>query len=132
MKLLLDTHIFLWGLLDPARLSPGVAEALESADNELWLSPISIWETVLLAERGRLALDGDPEAWVRVAIDHLPFLEAPLSHEVALRSRSLVLPHQDPADRFLAATASVYELTLVTSDARLLGGAGYQVLANQL
>jgi PIN domain nuclease of toxin-antitoxin system len=57
MKLLLDTDIWLWALLDPDRLSPAVREALASTDNELWLSPISVWEANLLAERGRVRVD---------------------------------------------------------------------------
>jgi PIN domain nuclease of toxin-antitoxin system len=54
VKLLLDIHFWLWALLDPDRLSPAVREALAAADNELWLSPISVWEAHLLAERGRV------------------------------------------------------------------------------
>lgn len=57
--------------------------------------------------------------------------EAELNHAVALRSRQVLLPHDDPADRFLAATASVYDLTLVTADRRLIDGEGYAVLANR-
>jgi PIN domain nuclease of toxin-antitoxin system len=131
VKLLLDTHIFIWSLRDPARLSRRVAAALGEAANEKWLSPISIWETLLLAERGRLALKPDPIAWVRNQIDRLPLLQAPIIHEVAIESRVIDLPHDDPADRFLTATARVYELTLVTADDRLLGTKSCAVLANR-
>ncbi len=51
MKLLLDTHIWLWSALDPARLSRRVAAALENPTNELWLSPISLWEVLTLCNR---------------------------------------------------------------------------------
>ena len=57
--------------------------------------------------------------------------EAPLNHAVALRSRSVQLDHTDPADRFLAATADVYGLTLATADTRLLAGRGYGTVANR-
>ena len=127
MKLLLDTHIFLWSLLEPERLSEWVVSALLSAENERWFSPISIWETLLLAEKGRIELRPDPTAWVRRALEIAPFREAPLNREVALQSRVMGLSHQDPADRFLAATAAVYGLTLVTVDERLLAGTGFQV-----
>jgi len=53
MKLLLDTHIFLWAFLEPERLTETVAEALEASSSELWLSPISTWECLLLARKGR-------------------------------------------------------------------------------
>lgn len=60
MKLLLDTHIWLWSLLAPSNLAPAVSAALESPDSEIWLSPISAWEALLLVERGRILVDGDP------------------------------------------------------------------------
>ncbi|MDW7710875.1 MAG: type II toxin-antitoxin system VapC family toxin [Deferrisomatales bacterium] len=121
MRLLLDTHVFLWSLLEPERLSPVVAAALEAPENERWLSPVSVWETLLLAEKGRVVLKPDGPQWVRRALRKVPFREAPLTSDVALRSRAIELPHQDPADRFLAATAVVYDLNLVTVDPRLLG-----------
>jgi len=60
VKLLLDTHIWLWSLLAPERLIPRVARALRNPNHELWLSSISVWETLLLAEKGRIKLGGDP------------------------------------------------------------------------
>ena len=52
MKLLLDTHIWVWSLSEPSRLSPGVTRALDSKSSELWLSPISLWELGILVEKG--------------------------------------------------------------------------------
>lgn len=130
MKLLLDTHIWLWALLEPERLSPAVRAALASGDNELWLSPISVWEALLLVERGRIRVEMSPSEWVEQMVRALPRREAPLTHDIAIASRGLTLQHEDPADRFLAATAKVLGLTLVTADARLAGSAEYAVLAN--
>lgn len=130
MKLLLDTHIWLWALLDPDRLAPRVRAALQSAENEIWLSPISVWEAYVLVERGRLAVNAPVAEWVERMVQAVPRREAPITHEVAIASRRLGLPHQDPADRFLAATAQVYGLTLVTADQRLLASTEYAVLAN--
>jgi PIN domain nuclease of toxin-antitoxin system len=129
---LLDTHIWLWSHAEPGRLTKRVAAALGDEANQLWLSPISIWEFFLLAERGRVRLRGGtaPVEWVNEALSRAPMHDAPLSREVAVRSRSVRLEHEDPADRFLAATAAVYELTLVTADARLLHGRGFRTLAN--
>jgi PIN domain nuclease of toxin-antitoxin system len=59
------------------------------------------------------------------------FHEAPLNHEVAIQSRTIELSHEDPADRFLCATASVFDLTLLTADTRILEGEGYSVIANE-
>jgi PIN domain nuclease of toxin-antitoxin system len=130
MRLLLDTHIWLWALLEPERLSPVVRAALASPDSELWLSPISVWEAHLLAERGRVELDITPDEWVARMVDALPRREAVLTHEIAVASRRVALSHADPADRFLAATAQVMGLTLVTADARLVGSTEYAVLPN--
>lgn len=131
MKLLIDTHIWVWSLLEPARLTSRVSAALDATANEKWLSPISVWETLLLAGRGRLVLEPDPATWVREYLDRVPFRQAPVTHEVAIESRTVDLKHDDPADRFLTATARVFELTLVTADDRLLGTKSCAVLANR-
>lgn len=130
MKLLLDTHIWLWSALEPARLSKRVRIALENRENELWLSPMSVWETLVLARKKRIILESTPEQWVRRALNDLPVREAPMSHEVAIQSEALRLGPKDPADRFIVATALVYDLTLVTADKQLVKGRHVPVLAN--
>ena len=120
MPLLLDTHVWLWSLLDPGRLSQRTHTLLGSPDTALQVSPITLWETLLLAERRRLALQPDPSRWLQEALAVSPVAEAPLNFDIALASRTIDLAHQDPADRFIAATAKVYGLTLLTADARLL------------
>ena len=129
MKLLLDTHIWLWSLLDPERLGKRVRQEMGNPENELWLSAISTWEALTLHAKGRVRLHGDLAEWVARAV--APFREAPLTHEIALAARQLPLPQQDPADRFLAATARVLDLTLVTADAGLLGLGEIATLANR-
>ena len=128
LRLLLDTHILLWSLLEPDRLGRDVAAALDDPANQVWLSPVVIWEVLILAERGRVELSPDPTTWVRHVLKTLPFHEAPLTHEVAIQSRRLDLPHQDPVDRFLVATALVHDLTLVTADRRLIDARLVQTL----
>ena len=131
MRLLLDTHIWIWSLLEPERLSARVLAEIESPDNELWLSPISTWELLMLIEKGRVVVDKEPVPWVAEVSRAVALREAALTHEVAVESRLVDLPHQDPADRFLAATARVYDLTLVTADDRLLGSRRIATLANR-
>lgn len=131
MKLLLDTHIWIWSRAEPARLKRRVARALEDSSNELWLSPLSVWELNLLAEKGRVLPGTSVEEWVRIAMETVPVREAPVTIEVALLTREVHLPHRDPVDIFLAATARFYDLTLVTADQPLLAGSGYSVLANR-
>ena len=129
MKLLLDTHVILWSAAEPERFSAEVAEELENELNELWFSPISVWEILLLAEKGRVVLGADNVNSIRKMFQGLPFREAVINQEVAIQSRYVELPHQDPADRFLAATAMVYDLTLVTADRRLISSKRFSVLA---
>ena len=131
MRLLLDTHIWLWSVFEPARLTARVATELEAEANELWVSPISIWETLVLVEKGRLAVTEDAERVVSAMLEAGPFREAALTHAVAMESRRIDLPHQDPADRFLAATARVYDLALVTADERLLHSEEFAVFPNR-
>jgi len=131
VKLLLDTHIWIWTRLQPDRLSSPVVKALEDPENELWLSPLSIWELSNLVDKGRIVLNTGVEDWVARAMQALPVKEAPITYEVALETRRVQLPHRDPVDRFLAATAKVYGLILVTADERLLGSKGFSVLANR-
>jgi PIN domain nuclease of toxin-antitoxin system len=129
MRLLLDTHIWIWSLQDPKRLGRRLLRELHNPENELWLSPISTWEALMLHEKGRLRLHADLDGWVIRAT--APFQEAPLTHEIAAASRRLNLPQRDPADRFLAATALVLDLVLVTADASLLGLGEIATLGNR-
>ena len=129
MRLLLDTHIWLWSLAEPRRLSGRVQRELRDANNELWLSPVSSWEALLLHAKGRIRILGSPREWVARAT--APFREAPLTHEIVVAAHESSLRQQDPADRFLAATAGVLGLTLVTADDRLLGLGRISTLANR-
>jgi PIN domain nuclease of toxin-antitoxin system len=131
MKYLLDTHIWLWSTMQPARLSPRVAKILADPENELWLSPISIWELTLLCRKGRFRVHPDIPSWVTKSTSDLQIVEAPLTMEVALAISSIRFSHGDPADHFLAASAKVFDLTLITADDHLLALSDIHVLANR-
>ncbi len=119
--ILLDTHAWLWWLSDPGRLSAPALETIEASVEEdaVHISAISAWELALLVRRGRLELDRSVHAFVR-ATEALPFVHlVPIDARIALDSVGLDLPHQDPADRFIAATARLLGCPLVTRDRRL-------------
>ena len=81
MRLLLDTHIWIWSLIDPARLKPCVLSALDHRNADLWLSSISVWETLVLISKGRLRIkDGDGLRWIGEALKRSPLREASLTH----------------------------------------------------
>jgi PIN domain nuclease of toxin-antitoxin system len=128
LNLLLDTHIWIWSQLEPTRIGRRVAQELSSRGNQLWLSPVSVWEALTLIHKGRLQVD-DPSTWVERAAEQTQ--EAPLTREIVRVSFGLPLPHADPADRFLAATAKVLKLTLITADKHLLGLGEISTLANR-
>lgn len=118
----LDTHIWLWSLAGEfARMPKSYRSLLESAENDLVLSSISVWEALLLHERKRIQVQVPLiEPWLRDQLDASPLQEAPLNNEIVFVSRRIKLPHQDPADRFIAATAKVYGAKLLTVDESLL------------
>ena len=130
MKLLLDTHIWVWSVADESRLTDTVRRTLDDPAHERWISAISIWEVLILAERGRLILEPDARSWVRQALADAPLREAPVTIDVALASRGVRLRNQDPADRFIAASAMVFGMTLVTSDGDLCDCPDIDVLPN--
>ena len=130
MKNLLDTHIWLWSVMQPDRLLARVAKALADPQNELWLSPVSVWELTILCRKARFRVLPDIATWVAKSISDLRLTEAPLTIEVALAIPSIQFSHADPADHLLAASAKVFDLTLITADNHLLTLPGIRVLAN--
>jgi PIN domain nuclease of toxin-antitoxin system len=82
-----------------------------------------VWgDLIVLLRKGRITLPSDLAEWVGKSMADLQLTEAPLSVEVALAIASINLPHGDPADHFLAATAKAFDLTLVTAEEHLLPG----------
>lgn len=114
---------------EPQRISANLRTELRKSIDDLWLSPISTWEVLVLASKGRIRLKRELGEWVSAATG--PFREAPLTHEITLAADRLSLPQRDPADRFLAATAKVLGLTLATADSKLLGLGDIATLANR-
>jgi PIN domain nuclease of toxin-antitoxin system len=132
MNLLLDTHIWIWSVGDRNRLATRVLRELANTENELWLSPISIWEVQLLYRKKRIELEGmDVGTWTRKALEIRPLNEATLTIDVALEIPKLKLSHGDPGDHFLVATAKVLGLTLVTSDECIIRSADVPILSNR-
>jgi PIN domain nuclease of toxin-antitoxin system len=114
---------------EPERLGKRVSQELNNSNNEFWLSPISTWEALTLNAKGRIRLPEDVGAWVQRTTAKLR--EAPLTHEIVVAARKLRFSHNDPADRFLAATAQHLRLTLVTADTALLGLGDISTLSNR-
>jgi len=116
VRLLLDTHVWLWTLVDPDRLSREAADLIEASGTQVFLSAASSWEIAIKYRLGRLALPEPPEAFIppRLLRDDLTSL--PVEHHHACRVASLPLHHCDPFDRLLIAQAQIENMPLATAD----------------
>jgi PIN domain nuclease of toxin-antitoxin system len=132
LKYLLDTHIWIWSVSQPEKLSRKVRSILKDSSNELFISSISVWEFLVLLEKKRILIANSLEDWLNIAILEANIIEIPIDREIAIESRRLKLPQQDPADRFIAATASIHSLTLITSDDKLAGSKELSTLDNRV
>ena len=112
MRLLLDTHIFLWAVADARQLKTSTRRVIESAE-EVYVSAASIWEIAIKAGLGKIAAD---PAELRAAIEPSGFLELPVSAVHAAGVAGLPAHHNDPFDRLLVAQALAEPLRLLTAD----------------
>ncbi len=126
MKLLLDTHAFIWWDSDPSQLSSTALAALRDPSNEVWLSVCSVWEMAIKVDLGKLTLRLPlPDIVAQQRTNGLRVMPISLEHSVAI----LGLPpiHKDPFDRLLIAQATVESAKLVTND-QLVGKYSVSVL----
>jgi PIN domain nuclease of toxin-antitoxin system len=131
MRLLLDTHIWTWWHFRPEKLSRAVARQIESPKNELFLSPVSVWEASHMHARGKMRIKVGFSEWLAEALVRAPLREAPFNFAVAAECARIRLPQSDFGDVVLAATASVFDLTLVTADTQLINCSWLKTLANE-
>lgn len=120
MNFLLDTHTWIWLLHEPRKLSKAAQHAVANPNNLIHLSPVSVWEASQLYERKRISTNLDFLSWCRRALTAVPLREVPLTLAIAEQASQLQLPQPDFGDLFLAATALVEQLTLITADEQLL------------
>jgi PIN domain nuclease of toxin-antitoxin system len=116
LKLLLDTHCWLWWLSEPQKLTSSMLEAISNSENELFLSVASIWEIAIKVGIGKLSI---PQPLAKLVAEQLPqdsikILDIRAIH--ALKIEELPFHHQDPFDRILIAQAICETLTIITSD----------------
>ncbi len=129
MRLLLDTHIWIDSASNPQKLGTRVRREISSTRNELWVSPISAWELLKLAEKGKLKVRSDPIRVLERLLQALPVREAPITMEIARETAMFTLPHRDPADIWLVATARVHDLVLATRDEKIITSGVVKTLA---
>jgi len=120
MRLLVDTHVMLWALAEPARLGPEARALLEDPANEVLFSAASIWEIAIKASLGRADFPFQPTRIAQEALA-LGFIELPVAWAAAARVAELPFHHRDPFDRILVAQALTEPVVLLTVDRKLLG-----------
>lgn len=116
MKLLLDTHVLLWAVLEPQKLSHSQREALENSGNQLLVSAASAWEIATKWRLGKLNQAGAVVRNYSQVLDRLAANDLPISGDVARQAGLLKVEHRDPFDRLLAAQAMAVNLLLASSD----------------
>lgn len=116
MRLLLDTHVFLWWCADDPRLSLAVIDAVANEDNEVYLSAVSGWEIAIKSRLGRLPLPEPPAVFVPRMIERHALAVLPVGLKHTLADFDLPKLHSDPFDRLLVAQAKAEDMTLVTAD----------------
>lgn len=119
MRLLLDTHVFLWWNEGSARLSRGARRLLADPQNNLFFSVVSAWEMVLKAQSGKLSLPTPVSTYVPARLNHYGMEMLGLTLEHVLASSALPAHHRDPFDRMLVAQAQVEQLIIVTHDSHV-------------
>ncbi len=119
MRLLLDTHVFLWALDAPERLPSEARHSIEDATNEVYVSAVVAWEIAIKFALGKLELPVVPEIFVPYRMMRLGFRSLPIDVRHALAVASLPPLHADPFDRLLVAQARVEALELVTVDPKI-------------
>ena len=118
MRLLLDTHVFLWLQTEPERLREHRA-VVEDPDTELLVSAASAWEIAIKHALGRLPLPESPATYVPTRVQAIRATPLAVQHDHALAVASLPLLHRDPFDRLLVAQALVLGVTILTADSIL-------------
>jgi PIN domain nuclease of toxin-antitoxin system len=113
MKLLLDSHAFLWWLADDPKLSTGARQAVADPASTIHVSAATVWELSIKASLGKLDLDG---ADLLREIEENDFIELPMTARHALAAATLPRHHEDPFDRMLIAQGQIEGLTIVTRD----------------
>lgn len=117
MKLLLDTHIFLWFISGDSKLSKNFQDAIRNSENEVYLSSISIWESIIKYQLGKLPLPAPPEIYLPKQRDLHLIASLALDEDSVIQLSQLPPLHRDPFDRMLICQALQNNLTIVTVDA---------------
>jgi PIN domain nuclease of toxin-antitoxin system len=116
MRVLIDTHTFLWWNLDAPKLSHTARKIIGDGQNEIFFSAVSAWEISIKYGKGRLTLPDPPDVYVPNRLAHYQFLPLPIQLSHTLQVHQLPDIHHDPFDRMLIIQSQIEQLPLLTFD----------------
>ena len=119
MRVLLDTHVWLWMWGEPARIRSEARTVIEDPDTVITVSAVSAWEISTKEAAGRLRLPTSAEVWLTDARHRRDVVDLPITFEHAIRAGALPPHHRDPFDRILVAQAQIERLVLISADRQL-------------
>lgn len=119
MKILLDTHIFLWFISGDPQLSTDVRDAIRNPNNEVYLSSVSVWEAIVKYQLGKLPLPEHPATYLPKQRDSHKITSLALDESSVMQLANLPSLHRDPFDRMLICQALQSKLTIATVDAAI-------------
>jgi PIN domain nuclease of toxin-antitoxin system len=116
VRLLIDTHVLVWAMDDPTKLTPTATSALQDPANELLLSAATVWELAIKTGLGKLRLNLPYRQWMNLAIADLGLTVLPITVDYADAQANLPIHHGDPFDRLIIAQALTERIAVVSAD----------------
>ena len=120
MKILLDTHIFLWLITSDRRLDERCRDAISDRDNEVYLSAVSVWEAMIKYQLGKLPLPESPEIYLPKQRERHQIASLSISETTIAQLAKLPPLHKDPFDRLLLCQSLEHDLIIMTEDAAII------------
>ena len=118
MRYCLDTHLIIWAVFKPERLSSKAAAAIRDPENEIYVSVVVLWEIAIKTALGRADFNVDPRNFRKRLLEN-DFAEMQITSEHAFVAAALPSIHKDPFDRMLIAQATIEGVTVLTADATI-------------
>ena len=116
MKYLLDTHVFLWFILDNEKISSKALNIISNRNNELFLSAASGWEVAIKAHLGKIQLNNNPEIFIPEHLSANSIKSLPIKMSHMLHTFTLPFHHKDPFDRLIISQAQLEKMSIITAD----------------
>lgn len=120
MKILLDTHVFLWYISGDDRISPEMTQAIRRPENEVYLSVVSLWEVIIKYQLGKMPLPQSPEIYLPTQRQRHLFRSLEVDEASVKQLIQLQPLHNDPFDRLLICQALAHGMTIATVDNHIL------------